>query len=155
MVNMTQDKVINVEARLLAALAHGSVVLQGLGLLTGVLVYINQREKSAYAAFQGLQAAVYQLLGMIVVVGLWVAWGVLYAISMIPLIQMSEQSPDGPVPPLFWIGLGSMIVPMIVMVIIGVIGLIGALRTWQGHEFRYPIIGRWLELSGLWNAKEI
>ncbi|MGB7117606.1 MAG: hypothetical protein WBD56_15810 [Anaerolineales bacterium] len=34
------------ENRLLAALAHSSVVTQGLGILVGVVVYITQREKS-------------------------------------------------------------------------------------------------------------
>ena len=34
------------ENRLLAALAHGSVVAQGIGVLVGVVVYITQREKS-------------------------------------------------------------------------------------------------------------
>lgn len=40
------------ENRLLAALAHGSVVAQGLGILVGVLVYISQRDKSRWVAFQ-------------------------------------------------------------------------------------------------------
>jgi len=35
---------INTENRLLAALAHGSVVTQGLGILVGVVVYVTQRE---------------------------------------------------------------------------------------------------------------
>ena len=40
-----------VEARLLAALAHGSAVAQGIGILVGVLVYVTQRDKSRFAAF--------------------------------------------------------------------------------------------------------
>ena len=36
----------SVENRLLAALAHGSIVAQGIGILVGVLVYITQRDKS-------------------------------------------------------------------------------------------------------------
>ena len=70
----SQTQTPNVESRLLAALAHGSVVAQGLGLLVGVVVYTNQRDRSRYAAFQALQAAIYQLISLIIVVGIWIAW---------------------------------------------------------------------------------
>ena len=33
------------EARLLAALSHGSIFLQGAGIIVGVVVYLTQREK--------------------------------------------------------------------------------------------------------------
>jgi hypothetical protein len=47
------------EERLLAAIAHGSVVANGLGILVGVVIYLTQNEKSPYAARQGIQAAIY------------------------------------------------------------------------------------------------
>jgi len=140
------------ESRLLAALAHGSIVAQGLGLLVGLLVYINQREKSRYAAFQALQAAIYQFFSLIIVVGVWLVWGLFYTLSLIPVIQQSQAMPDAPPPPLFWIGLGSMAIPFVVMLVVGLYGLWGALRTWQGREFRYALLGAWLERSGLWQT---
>jgi uncharacterized Tic20 family protein len=138
------------ENRLLAALAHGSVVTQGLGILVGVVVYITQREKSRYAAFQGLQAAVYQLVNLIIVIGMWVVWGIFYGLSMVPLIMQAEKNPDAAPPAIFWIAMISMVIPLIYMVLFGLYGLWGALRTWQGKDFRYIIIGSWLEKSGLW-----
>ncbi len=141
-----------VEARLLAALAHGSIVIQGLGILVGVVVYLTQREKSRYAALQALQAAVYQFICMVVIVGLWVAWGIFYAVSWIPLISQAQTMPDAPPPPLFWVGLVSMVIPFVLMIVVGLYGLWAATRVWQGRDFRYLIIGRWLERSGLWNA---
>jgi uncharacterized Tic20 family protein len=137
----------SVEARLLAALAHGSVVVQGIGLIVGIVVYVNQREKSRFAAFQALQAAVFQLIGMIVIVGLWLVWGVFYGLSMIPLVNMGETDV---LPPIFWISMGSMVIPFLAMIVIGAYGLWAAIRTWQGRDFRYPILGSWLERSGLW-----
>ena len=136
-----------VEARLLAALAHGSVIVQGIGVIVGIVVYVNQREKSRYAAYQALQAAVFQLIGMIIIVGVWLVWGVFYGLSMIPLVNMGETDT---LPPIFWISMGSMVIPFIAMIIIGVYGLWGAIRTWQGRDFRYLIVGSWLERSGLW-----
>jgi uncharacterized Tic20 family protein len=140
---------LTTENRLLAALTHAAVITQGLGLLAGVIVYVTQREKSRWAAFQALQAAVYQLITLLVVVGLWIVWGIFYAVSMIPMIQHPEMYQDAP-PPIFWIGMGSMVVPFLFMLIFGVYGLWGALQTWQGKDFRYVLIGGWLERSGLW-----
>jgi uncharacterized Tic20 family protein len=148
---MTQENK-STENRLLAALSHGSIVTQGIGILIGVVVYITQREKSRYVAFQGLQAAVFQLVNLIIVIGLWVAWGVFYGLSMIPLIIQAENNPDAAPPAIFWISMISMVIPLIYMVLVGSYGLWGALRTWQGKDFRYLIIGGWLDRSGLWKA---
>jgi uncharacterized Tic20 family protein len=129
------------EERLMAALAHGSVVISGPGILVGVLIWLTQKEKSAYASRQGLQAAVYQLLGMIVIAGLWMLWGVFYAISMIPMLRHPELYEDAP-PPIFWVGMGTMAVPLFVMLVWGLYGLWGALKCWRGDDFRYAVLGK-------------
>ncbi len=139
----------SIENRLLAALAHGSVVAQGIGILVGVLVYITQRDKSRYAAFQALQAAVFQLLNLIIIIGMWLVWGVFYGLSMIPLIMQAETNPDAAPPAIFWISMISMVFPIIYMVLVGLYGLWGGVHTWQGKDFKYLIIGSWLEKSGL------
>ena len=130
------------EGRILAGVAHASIVVQGLGILVGVVLYVTQREKSRWVAFQALQAAVYQLLAMIAVVVLWFVWGIFYAISFIPIMNLPENAAP---PPIFWVGISSMVIPMLIMVIIGLIGLWAGLRAFQGHDFRYPLIGGWLE----------
>jgi uncharacterized membrane protein len=153
MTELTTTETPSTENRLLAALAHGSVIVQGIGIIVGVLVYINQREKSRFTAFQALQAAIYQMVGLILVIGLWMAWTACYMLSMIPLISVMNAHPNAPPPPLFFVGLGSMVIPFIVMVIVWLYGLWAAVRVWGGHDFRYALIGRWLERSGLWNNK--
>jgi uncharacterized Tic20 family protein len=125
----------------MGALSHAAVALSGPGILVGVVIWLTQKEKSAYASGQGLQAAVYQLLGMILFIGLWIAWGIFYGVSMVPMVLNPEQFEDAP-PPLFWIALGSMVIPMVLMVIWGLYGLWGALRCWRGAEFRYAILGK-------------
>lgn len=96
----------------LAAVAHGSVIAQGIGILAGVLVYINQRDKSRYAAFQALQAAVFQLVNLTITIGIWLVWGVFYGLSMIPLIQQADANPDAAPPAIFWISMISMVIPL-------------------------------------------
>ena len=150
---MSENTVVHSpEARLLAALAHGSIIIQGVGMLIGVVVYTNQRDKSPYAAFQALQAAVYQLFAMFVVIGSWIVWTGCYMLSFIPLIPMLESDPDT-LPPLFWISMGSMIIPFGIMILVSLYGMIGAWQVWRGKDFRYAIFGRWLENSGMLNKK--
>lgn len=129
------------EERLMAALAHGSVVLSGAGILVGALIWVTQRERSAYASGQGLQAAFYQLLGMVMIAALWTLWGVFYALSMVPLMAEPTRYQDGP-PALFWAGMISMVVPLLFMLLWGLYGLWAALRCLSGREFRYAVLGR-------------
>lgn len=145
-----KDETLSTESRLLAALAHGSVVIQGLGLLVGVVVYVTQRERSRYAAFQALQAAVYQLINLIIIGLLWVLWGIFYAATMVPMLSSPRNAA---LPSMFLISLGSSVIPIALSLAVDAYGLWGALRTWQGRAFRYPVIGRWLEGSGLWNGR--
>ena len=132
------------EERLLAALAHGSLLAGGIGIAAGILIYVTQKEKSAYAAGQALQAALYQAIGMAIIVISWTIWTFFYLLTLIPLIRNSEQYEQEP-PAIFWIGLGSMIIPFLIMGVWGVYGLIGALRTWRGADFRYAVVGRLAE----------
>ena len=137
---MKEQTVPSQEERLLAALAHAAIVTTYIAPVAGILIYVTQKEKSAYAARQGLQAAIYQLVGMLVFIVAWVLWGICYALSFIPIISASNQYSDAP-PPIFWVGMGSMICPLILMGLWGLYGLYGALRTWSGADFRYAVIG--------------
>jgi uncharacterized Tic20 family protein len=129
------------EECLMASIAHASVVIFGPGILVGVLIWLTQKEKSSFASGQGLQATLYQLLGMIVIMALWVVWGIFYALTWIPLVQNPEQFEDAP-PPIFWIGLASMVVPIMVMLFWALYGFWGALKSLRGHDFRYLLIGK-------------
>jgi uncharacterized Tic20 family protein len=138
---MTGKEQITQEERLLAALAHVAVVAGAIAPIAGIVIYLTQKEKSAYAAGQALQAAVYQLLGLLVIIVVWSCWGFFYALSFIPIIANIDQYQDAP-PPIFWVGLGSMIIPFIAMGLWGLYGLYGGLRAWQGADFRYAVVGR-------------
>jgi uncharacterized Tic20 family protein len=131
------------EEYLMAAIAHASVVIFGPGVLVGVVIWLTQKEKAAFASGQALQAAVFQLLGMIFIMALWVIWSIFYALTFIPLVQNPEQYENAP-PPLFWIGMASMVIPLIGMLAWVLYGLWGAVKTFRGHDFRYVLIGNLL-----------
>jgi hypothetical protein len=44
-----------------------------------------------------------------------------------------------------WVGLGLIAVPLAIWGVTILYGLWGAVRCFGGHDFRYVIIGRWLE----------
>jgi len=129
------------EERLMAAFAHASVVVFGPGILVGVFIWLTQKGKAAYASKQGMQAAVYQLVGMIVTMALWVVWGIFYALTWIPFVSNPELL-DGPPPPIFWIGMISMVIPLLIMLAWSLYGLWGALQSCRGRDFRYLMIGK-------------
>jgi uncharacterized Tic20 family protein len=52
----TQDE------RVMAALSHGSALLPMLGIIAPIIIWVTQKEKSKYVAFQALQALAYQTI---------------------------------------------------------------------------------------------
>lgn len=134
----------NQDERVMAALAHGSAILFGMGVIAAVVIWATQKEKSRYVAFQALQASVYQFVGIVVAMLGWCCWMVLYFLSMIPLIAAAEQGASDP-PMLFILSTLLMFVPMAIMGLWTLGGLWGAVRTLQGQNFKYLAIGQQLE----------
>jgi uncharacterized Tic20 family protein len=134
------------EERVMAAIAHCLViVVYGLGAVGAVVIWLLQKEKSKYVAFQALQAAVYQLVGLLVQLIGWSCWGCLYGLSFIPMIANAEKYKEAPPPIFFFISLGLMVLPLGLMGLWMLYGLWGALRAFQGRDFRYIVLGRMLE----------
>lgn len=134
----TQDE------KLMAALAHGSIVTGQIGIIAAIAIYLTQKDKSVYAAKQAAQAALYQLVGFLAIILVWICWGAFYAATFIPIINDPNQFNDAP-PPIFWVGMGSMICPFIIMILWGLYGVIAAIQTWQGKDFKYAVIGNIVE----------
>jgi uncharacterized Tic20 family protein len=140
-VSLTQDE------RVLAALAHGSILL-GLasngfgGIVAALIIWLLQREKSAYVAFQALQSMVYQILGLVVAIVTWGCWMLAFFASIfIPILTHPGAYEEAP-PIAMFISLVLMIVPLGLMGLWTLYGLWGALRALQGTDFKYPVIGR-------------
>jgi uncharacterized Tic20 family protein len=134
------------EERLMAALSHAAVIVSGPGILVGIVIWLTQREKSPYAARQGMQAAVYQLLGLFGLITLWFLWGIFYFLTFIPIIMNPNQYQDAP-PPIFFVGMGAMIIPFGFMFVWALYGLWGAFSCLQGRDFNYVVIGKYLTIG--------
>lgn len=139
------------DERVLAGLAHGSILLglftSGIGgIITALVIWAVEKDKSAYAAGQALQAAVYQGVVFIVTMIAWCCWGALWMVMfLVPLMAdpYAYEYQVGP-PAGFWLGLMFMFVPMAVWGLTILYALWGAVRCFGGHDFKYAIVGNWL-----------
>jgi hypothetical protein len=114
-------------------LAHLSVlanlVTGFLGPAIALIIYLVFRERSRYVAYQSMQAFVFQLLWW---VGGGVLAGIAWAISGILSVVV--------------IGLCLMPLALLISLIpLGalVYGVIGAIKTNQGQDFQYWLVGEW------------
>ncbi|MFN8414603.1 MAG: DUF4870 domain-containing protein [Anaerolineales bacterium] len=139
----TQDE------KVMAALSHGSALLPMLGIIAPIIIWVTQKGKSKYVAFQALQALAYQL---IMIAAYFVAMGCYILSFFTTFLTMPFVAPSGnsqSVDPVF--GLAFMI-PFLVFgaIFIGgfffiAYGIIGAIMAIQGKPFRYMIIGKKVE----------
>ncbi len=136
--------------KILAAVSHGSVLLGLLtngigGVVAALVIWLTQKEKSAYVAGQALQALVYQGFTMAVTLLAWCCWGVLWAALIILPLATDPDAYQNTVPTGFWVGLGLLAIPLAIWLAAIAYGLWGAVRCLGGHDFKYVIIGNWLE----------
>jgi uncharacterized Tic20 family protein len=128
------------DERIMAAISHASIITSGFGIVAAAIIWLMQREKSSYVRFQALQALAYQFIGMLLTLLLWACWGCFYGLSFIPMIQNPQAYEDTP-PPIFWISLASIAIPLVIMGLFWLYGLYGGLRTLQGRAFQYFVLG--------------
>jgi uncharacterized Tic20 family protein len=147
---MDKEQYKNQDESTLAALAHGSILLgvftSGVGgIFAALIIWLSQREKSAYVAFQSLQALVYQTVILMGTVVLFSCWGVLLtAMVVLPMAAEPERYVDTP-PVTLWFGLLLLVIPCGWWLLTIIYGLWGTVRCLGGADFRYAIIGKWLE----------
>jgi uncharacterized Tic20 family protein len=147
---MSEQATTTQDERVLAALAHGSILLgiftSGMGgLVAALVIWLVQKEKSAYVAAQALQALVYQAVTFIVTMLAWCCWGALWMAMFLPPLLSNPDAYQTTPPPGLWIGLILMVIPFFVWGLTILYGLWGAVRCLGGHDFKYAIIGDWLK----------
>lgn len=139
----------NQDERVLAAVSHVTALLPFIGVIAPIIIWVTQKDKSRYVAFQALQALVYQLtmvlgyfLGMACYIGS-------YVVAFIPLpFLASSDSPDAA----GWIIAITVIFPFLLLGLVFLLGyafivygIVAAVMSLQGKPFRYLVIGRRIE----------
>lgn len=134
----------------MAAVAHGSILLGAFtsgigGIFAALIIWVSQREKSTYAAHQSLQALVYQSFILLLTVVAFCSWGALLMIlTVLPMVANPDLYQSSP-PQSMWVGLSLLIFPCGLWLATILYGLWGAMRCLSGADFKYAIIGNWLE----------
>ncbi len=133
--------------KIMATLAHISAILPFMGVIAPIIIWITQKEKSEFVAFQALQAIAYQLT-MIFTWFMGMGCYMLSFFSMfltMPLAGGRDSKVDPSTGPIFMVGF---LLPFIIMggMFLGqglflIYGLIGAIQTFRGRDFRYVILG--------------
>ena len=132
-----------------AALAHGAAIIPFWGLIGTIVIWATQKARSRFVAFEALQALVYQALpllgGLLVGVCYFGAFFVFF-LAMPITARVGPEGAEGALP---------MFLAMIPFCIIGLTfvtwlawlgyALYGATRVLQGRDFRYAVIGGWLQ----------
>lgn len=116
------------EERVMATLAHASILLPHAGLLVPLVLWLihSGRPDRAYAAFQAKQAFVFHLSAVALQ---WLAAFACFVLGF------------------FSLGLGwLLLIPIVGLGHLAAIimGLIGAVDSFNGRDFRYPVIGSML-----------
>ncbi len=123
------------DERTWAMLAHLSVLLNPisglLGIIAALVIYLVYKDRSRYVAFQSLQALIFQLIfwigGGVLAGGAW-AIGALLSVVLVGLLCFPAALL------LTLIPLGAV-----------VYGIVGAIQCSQGQDFRYWLIGDWVQ----------
>jgi uncharacterized Tic20 family protein len=144
----TETGSITQDERVMAAVAHATVIFSAVGLIGPLIIWGTQKEKSPFLAFQALQAAAYQFL---LLLGGLLA-GALYMCSFlsIPVTALLSAPFDERaavcVPFLgFSCTFGILFLLMLAWLAYLGYGLFGAVSVLQGNDFRYVFLGPWLE----------
>jgi uncharacterized Tic20 family protein len=133
------------DEKVMAALSHGSIFLAFVGPVVPLGIWMSQRKKSKYVCFHALQAMGYQALmfWLYIVVTLVVA--ILGVCLLMPFSLFLMQDSDSAI-------LGPLAFNIILLLtMFGSLGVLfltaifGAVSCLMGREFRYPLIGKWLE----------
>ncbi len=138
--SLPEDK----EDHIVGAVCHSTSALLLWGIITPIVVWITQHERSMFLRFQALQAIIYQAIGLVA----YFAFMMLYLVFMFGFVGVAVfASQPGSSSSPAWLGIA--IVPFLsVMCVFALAGLvypvlafIAAVRVLNGHNYHYPIIG--------------
>lgn len=150
--NLTQDE------KLWAAAAHVSVwftVLGGaftggtvvpLSVFIPLIIYFIFRRRSDFVAFHALQAFTLQVIGTVGALLLFVVGGVVWTIGMIVALLLVLLLVGFVLVPLWGlVGLIMLLITALMPVAMLLFGTIAAFETYNGRDYRYPFVGRWVD----------
>lgn len=136
--------VVSPEERLMAAVAHSASLVPGIGLIIPLLIWTSQRKWSKFVSFHALQALVYQLVQMFLIIAL----SLLNVVFIFPILGVVMKALVGVEAPQFsmanFFDLGWMALLFCLFAFLALLGLAAGINILGRHDFLYPYLGKWL-----------
>lgn len=115
------------DERLMALLSHLSLLVPHAGIVAPLIIWLLNQDKAPFAAYQAKQALFFHVFVIVatwvIVIGSILLGIVTLGLALIVLLPLLAALN---------------LVPM-------VLGIIGAIHSYEGRDFRYPIIGSWVQ----------
>jgi uncharacterized Tic20 family protein len=158
---MEENKPVTQDERIMAGLAHLSVLIPMMGIVAPVIIWATQKDKSEFIRFQALQAVAYQLTMFLSIflsflcyfVSFFVAFASTFAGVLSPIFTQAAGESESILT--FLIMLITMLPAFLPFLVFGIIilllisfvlyGVIGSVMVFQGSDFRYVVIGKRVE----------
>ena len=131
--------------RMMAAVAHF------FGPLGATIVWATQKDRSHYVRFQALQALCFDFVALIVITALMflvvgaISMGIFGSIYAVASEPSSEQAPSVIFFSAMALPFAGLACALPLSLVITVVRSIAAFSLISGRDFRYPVIGSWLE----------
>lgn len=129
--------------RIAAALAHGLIIANWMGIIAAALIWLLEKEKSKYVAFQALQAVAYQFLGLLFwMAGLFCYMATLFGGIGLAALLNPQGEGDGIIA---FFSLAPICALFLLWGLLIIYGLYGAYASLLGRDFRYLVVGPLVE----------
>jgi uncharacterized Tic20 family protein len=136
------------ENRWVAAMGHFSVIIALWGMLVPLTAWLTQGKQNLYLKFQSIQTLILQAVALILnFVAVFVYFsGFFLLFATMGVIETQFGSSSGMIS-LILFGVISMIAILILLLIpvLHILGQWAGYRVLKGDDYRYPLIGRWVE----------
>lgn len=146
------------DERLWAGVAHASVWVTfltafatggfsaPLSIFVPLVIYFMFRKKSDYVTFHALQAFVIQLLGTVGALAVLVVGGIAWFVGLVIALLLMLVLIGFVLAPL-WVVVGILLLLGVFLMPFAMLlfGTIAAIQTYNGHDYRYPYIARWVD----------
>ncbi|MAS34601.1 MAG: hypothetical protein CL610_11375 [Anaerolineaceae bacterium] len=146
------------DERIWAAVAHASVWITfltafatagfslPLSMFVPLVIYFLFRNKSDYVTFHALQAFVLQLVGTVGALALLVIGGIAWMIGLVVALLLMLVVIGFILAPLWGlVGIALLVVVCLMPFAMLLLGTIAAIQTYNGRDYRYPYIARWVD----------
>ncbi|HLV36541.1 MAG TPA: DUF4870 domain-containing protein [Spirillospora sp.] len=146
------------DERLWAAVAHASVWVTfitalftagfsvPLSIFVPLVIYFLFRNKSDYITFHALQAFVIQLVGTVGALALLVIGGIAWFVGLVIALLLMLVLIGFVLAPLWGIvGIALLVVVCLMPFAMLLFGTIAAIQTYNGRDYRYPYIAKWVD----------